>query len=143
MLSENHYRMKVNLKGIRVGNSAQTTAALGANYEWLKGFKTGLDYVYWGRNYSYYKLNDVSSTLTPETTYKQPWMIPAAGVFDFYASYRFKLGDFNCLLNGKIDNVFDQTYIADAADGDDHTWKTAKVFYGFGRTWSMGLKLMF
>ena len=67
----------------------------------------------------------------------------AAGVFDFYASYRFKLGDFNCLLNGKIDNVFDQTYIADAADGDDHTWKTAKVFYGFGRTWSMGLKLMF
>jgi outer membrane cobalamin receptor len=143
LLSPEHYRMKVNLKGIRVGNSAQTTAALGANYEWLKGFKTGLDYVYWGRNYSYYKLNDVSTTLSPETTYKQPWMIPAAGVFDFYASYRFKLGDFNCLLNGKIDNVFDQTYIADAADGDDHTWKTAKVFYGFGRTWSMGLKLMF
>ncbi len=143
LMSEQHYRMKVNLKGIRVGNSAQTTAALGANYEWIKGLKTGLDYVYWGRNYSYYKLNDVSTTLTPETSYEQPWMIPAAGIFDFYTAYRFKMGNFNCVVNGKIDNVFDQTYIADAADGDDHTWKTAKVFYGFGRTWSMGLKLIF
>lgn len=143
MLSPEHYKMTVNMKGVRVGNSAQTSAALGLNYELLKGLKAGLDFVYWDRNYSYYKLSDVSTSLSSETTFSQPWRIPAAGVFDFHANYRFTMGGLNCLLNGTIDNLLDQEYIADATDGSDHTWKTAKVFYGFGRTWTMGLKIMF
>lgn len=142
MMSPQHAKMTVNMKGIRVGNSAQTTAALGASYELLKNFRAGLDYTYWDRNYSYYKISDVSTSVS-DMTFAQPWKIPAAGVFDFHAVYRFKAGDFNCTLNGTVDNVFNQEYISDATDGTDHTWKTAKVFYGFGRTWTVGLKMAF
>lgn len=142
MLSPDHYKMTVNMKGIRVGNSAQTSAALGLNYEVIKGLRAGLDFVYWDRNYSYYRISDVGTSLT-DVSFSQPWRIPAAGVFDFHAVYRFKMGDFNCTLNGTVDNILDQKYIADATDGSDHTWKTAKVYYGFGRTWTLGLKLAF
>ena len=142
MLSANHAKVDVNLEGIRVGNSAQTTAALGANYQILKGFRLGLDANYFGRNYSNFNISSVGTSLAP-ATFAQPWMIPDAVTCDFFASYNFKLGDYNATLNGNIDNLFDSVYIVDATDGADHTWKTATVFYGFGRTWSVSLKLKF
>lgn len=142
VMAEDHDFVKLQMKDVHVGNSAQTSAALGATYELMKGFKTGLDFTFWDRNYAYYKVSDVSTTIS-DVTYQQPWMIPAAGVLDFHATYRFKLGDYNCAINGVVDNLLDQEYIADATDGSDHTWRTAKVFYGFGRTWTVGLKLSF
>jgi len=142
MMSPQHAKMTVNMKGVHVGNSAQTTAALGATYEILKGFRTGLDFTYWDRNYANYKITDVSTSISDQT-FVDPWMIPAAGVLDFHATYKFKLGDYNCTFNGVCDNILGQEYIADATDGSDHTWKTAKVFYGFGRTWTVGLKFAF
>jgi len=142
MMSPEHAKMTVNMKGVHVGNSAQTSAALGATYELMKGFRTGLDFTYWDRNYSNYKISDVSTSISDQT-FVDPWMIPAAGTLDFHATYKFKLGDYNCTVNGVCDNVLGQEYIADATDGADHTWKTAKVFYGFGRTWTVGLKLAF
>ena len=59
------------------------------------------------------------------------------------ANYRFKIGDYDASLVGNIDNIFDAEYISDAYDGVDHDAKTAQVFYGFGRTWSVSLKLKF
>jgi hypothetical protein len=142
LMSPDHEKITLTMKDIRVGGSAQTSAALGATYELMKGFKAGLDFTFWDRNYAYYKVSDVSTTVS-DVTYNQPWRIPAAGVLDFNASYRFMLGDYHCTLNGIVDNLLDQEYIADATDGSDHTWKTAKVFYGFGRTWTLGLKFAF
>jgi outer membrane cobalamin receptor len=142
LMAADHDFIKLQMKGVHVGNSAQTSAALGATYELMKSFRIGLDFTYWDRNYAYYKVSDVSTSIS-NVTYQQPWMIPAAGVLDFHATYRFKLGDYNCTINGVCDNMLDQEYIADATDGSDHTWKTAKVFYGFGRTWTVGLKLAF
>lgn len=142
MLSATHTKIDINLKGIHVGNSAQSTAAIGANYQLLKGFKLGLDANYYGRNYSYYNVSSISSG-TSSTTYSQPWMMPDALLFDFFASYNFKLGNYDASLIGNVDNLFDSEYISDAIDGSDHTWKTAAVFYGFGRTWSASLKLKF
>ena len=113
MLSANHAKVDVNLEGIRVGNSAQTTAALGANYQILKGFRLGLDANYFGRNYSNFNISSVGTSLAP-ATFAQPWMIPDAVTCDFFASYNFKLGDYNATLNGNIDNLFDSVYIVDA-----------------------------
>jgi outer membrane receptor protein involved in Fe transport len=70
-------------------------------------------------------------------------MIPDAMTVDFSANYRFKIGTYDATLTGNIFNLLDQAYITDATDGADHTWKTAQVFYGFGRTWSTTLKIRF
>ncbi len=44
---------------------------------------------------------------------------------------------------GNVNNLFDTWYIADARDGFDHNARTAMVYYGFGRTWTAGLKFNF
>jgi len=139
LMSATHSTVNVNLKGIRVGNSAQTTAALGFNYQILNGFRIGFDGNYFGRNYSSFKINQNVGN----NDFQQPWMIPDAVTVDFSANYRFKMGGFDAFLTGNIFNLLDATYISDAADGTDHTWNTAQVFYGFGRTWSMNLKIKF
>jgi hypothetical protein len=43
MFSADHAFVNLNLKGVKVGNSAQTTFALGAKYNFLKDFSAGLD----------------------------------------------------------------------------------------------------
>jgi hypothetical protein len=142
LLGPTHAKMDVNLKGIHVGNSAQTTAAVGLNYQVLKGIRIGFDGNYFGRNYSYYNVSSIGSSLA-SSTYSQPWMIPDAVTLDFNANYHFKVGEFDASLTGNIENLLDSHYITDAIDGSDHTYKTAAVYYGFGRTWSTTLKIKF
>ena len=139
LMSSDHAKVNVNLQGIHVGNSAQTTAAIGANYQIMKGFRIGLDANYFGRNYSSFKINQNIGN----NDFQQPWMIPDAVTVDFSTNYRFKISTFDAILTGNIFNLLNQEYIADAADGTDHTSKTAQVMYGFGRTWSMNLKIKF
>lgn len=133
-------RVNINIDGIHVGNSAQTTAAVGLKYEMLKGFKVGIDCNYFGRNYANF---NISLSDYKDITYAQPWKMPDATTFDLNMSYRFKLNTFDATLIGNVNNLFDTEYIADATDGSDHSWKTAQVFYGFGRTYSVSLKLKF
>lgn len=138
-----HYKIKVNIGGIHVGNSAQTIAAIGVKYEFLKGFNLGIDANYFGRNYAYYNISSVGTSLTPVTNFSQPWRIPDAMTVDLYANYRFKFGSFDASLTGNIQNLLNAEYITDATDGNDHNAETSSVFYGFGRTYSLTLKIKF
>ena len=145
MDSPNHAVVEMQIGGIHVGNSAQTTAALGAKYELLKGFRIGLDANYFGRNYANFSTTS-AGTLTANKTvipFGQPWEIPDAYTCDFNMSYRFKIGTFDATFIGNMQNVFDAVYITDATDGSNHDWKTSPVFYGFGRTISGTLKIKF
>ena len=142
MQSADHAKIEVNIGGIRVGNSAQTTAALSARYELVKGLRVSVDGNYFGSNYAYYNISSVGSNLNP-LSFEQPWMIPDAVTLDFNASYRFKLGGLDASIIGNINNVLDTEYISDATDGANHDWLTSTVFYGFGRTFSTTLKIKF
>ena len=143
MLSAQHAKINVNLQGIHVGNSAQNTAALGLNYQILKGFRVGFDANYFGKNYSYFSISSVGTSLT-DSDFSQPWMIPDAVTVDFSANYRFKIGTYDATLVGNIFNLLDTQYVTDANDdGIYHTEDKASVFYGFGRTWTMSLKVKF
>lgn len=140
--SPEHVKMNVNLKGIHVGNSAQTTVALGIRYEMLKNFNVGLDGNYFGRNYSYFSINP-AATGYGDLNFTQPWMIPDATVFDLNSSYRFKIGNLDATFIGNIQNLFNVDYITDATSGVNNDWQTSPVFYGFGRTFSATLKIKF
>jgi outer membrane cobalamin receptor len=139
-----HASMKLNLKGVKVGGSAQTTAAIGANIKFTKELKAGLDYTYYARNYADWSFTSSDLEMNGTKTFVDSWQIPEAGVFDFFGSYAFPLGKTRAVLTGNINNVLDQVYIADAYDGASHDWDTAyRVFYGFGRTYSLSLKINF
>lgn len=133
----------INLKDVRVGNSAQTTFALGGQYQFLKGFHVGVDYSHFARNYAKFTPS-LGYNLGAENTYESPWRMPAYGVLDANISYRFPVGKlFGVMISGNLNNVLDKEYIADAEDGKGHDEASAKVFYGFGRTFSLRLKITF
>ncbi len=66
--------------------------------------------------------------------------MPDYGVFDVVIRHGFDFGPFDAELTGRINNIFDTDYITDALDG---TANTALVYYGFGRTFSVGARFNF
>ena len=139
-------KLFLDLDGVRVGGSAQTTASLGATAKISKALRVGFDCVFYGRNYSDWAIesSDLTYNINKTLVYDSPWRIPSAYVCDLNASYRFKIGGVNAILSGVVNNLFDQEYISDATDGSNHDWQTAYgIFYGFGRTYNLKLKLNF
>lgn len=128
------------IKDLKVGDAAQTTIALGVNYELFDGFKLGADYNYYDNLYAQY---DPTGRGDADKAGVQPWKVPAYGLFDANARYNFNIGPFNATLYANIINLFNTEFISDADDGADNDWKTAKVYYGLGRTWSTGLRVNF
>ncbi len=128
------------VKDVNVGNSAQTTAALGLNYRFFKSFKVGVDGNYFGRNFADF---DPTNRTTISSSGVNAWQLPDAYLFDFNASYNFKINGLKSRIFGKVTNVFDTEYITDADDGVEHNWQTSPVYYGFGRTFSIGMKINF
>jgi hypothetical protein len=126
------------LKGIKVGDAAQTTAAVGVDYELFDNFKLTGDYNYYANVYAYFNpLNRQDESGEGV----QPWKLPDYGLFDFGVIYNFPVIGFDATIYGRMNNAFDTEYISDATDGGDAA--SSYVFYGFGRTWSLGLKLRF
>ncbi|WP_347839192.1 TonB-dependent receptor [uncultured Draconibacterium sp.] len=126
------------IKDMKVSDAAQTTAALGMEYQLLpKSFVT-LDYYYFADYFADFSPENVTSEGTP-----QPWKAPDYGLFDFGVRHGFKIGDFDATLIGSVFNVFDTDYIADAINGSENNAETALVWYGFGRTFSASLKIDF
>lgn len=147
--SPDQAKVILNMDGVKVGSSAQTTAALGVTYEVLKGLRVNLDGNFYGRNYADY---DVSTLITgskvgKEIVVAQPWRIPSAYTFDASISYNFKIGNLDATWMGNCNNLLNEHYITDALDNGaktgGHSWQDATVFYGFGRTWSMSMKVKF
>ncbi|MCS6789367.1 MAG: TonB-dependent receptor [Bacteroidia bacterium] len=73
----------------------------------------------------------------------QPWRLPAYTLVDLAAGYEFALSsDTRARIFGNIHNLLDSRYIMTALDGRNHDRATSTFFYGFGRTWNVGLSLI-
>ena len=72
---------------------------------------------------------------------RQALEMPDFGLFDFGFLYKFPIGGLKAMLNARVQNAFDTEYIPDALDAE--TMEEALVYYGFGRTWVIGIKFMF
>lgn len=143
--AEDHAWATINLKGIRVGGSAQTTAALGATVKMNKDLRFGVDWTFEGRNYAYYSLSGQNLSLGKETTVEEPWRVPSGSTFDFNASYRFNLGGLKATLSGNVNNLLDYQYIGKAYNPTSGVAnaETIYCFYNFGRTYNIRLKVNF
>jgi len=105
--SDEHARLLMNTKGVKIGNAAQTTASLDVNYEVLKGLRVFVGGLFNGRNYSEYDIAGLITTSTlngDPVDVAQPWRIPSFFTFDAGISYKFNLGGIdatwtaNCVL---------------------------------------------
>lgn len=146
ILGENHLHATLEQKGVKVSGSAQTTMALGVTFKPFKGFRIGADWTAYFRNYSDISLTSSNlqngKVLKPGT----PWRMPWGNVLDLNASYRFKLGTLDATLYGNVNNLCNYNYVTQSQTplGEVGTWRNAnRVFYSFGRTYSLKLKVNF
>lgn len=134
----------VYMKGLNVGDSPQTTAAIGINYNLTSEFKIGVDYNY----YANFNAEFDPTTLNEQNL--KPWKVPNYSLFDVNAAFRFKFGGFNASLFGNVNNLFDVEYISDAyaqfvgpTGSKVSNSSNSTVYFGTGRTFTTGLKINF
>lgn len=125
------------IAGLKVSDAAQTTAALGFDYELIDKTHFTVDYNYYADLYARYDPNS-RGTVGP-----QAWKAPDYGLFDMSLRHGFKIGDLDATLTGRMNNVFDTQYIADATDGLGSVTATTLVWYGYGRTFNISAKIKF
>lgn len=146
MFAEDHAWSILNQKGRKVGGSAQTTGAIGVTVKPFKGMRIGADWTFSARNYSDYTVSDNDLIPFKEVNVADPWRIPWGNQLDMSASYKFQMAGFEATLFGNVNNLFNYNYVVDAytASGSRGTWENAyRVFYSFGRTYSLRLKIAF
>ena len=148
--SPEHEKAVINMKGIHVGGSAQTTANLGVTFKPFKGFRIGAEYTLYDRNYAYYSLSGSNLSLGKEMNLLEPWRIPTAGSLDMRASYHFQIGGVNATLSGNINNVLNQFYIEKAWNPSTVSENITEVnadnvyfFFSKGTTYNIRLKINF
>lgn len=126
------------IKDTKVGGSPQTTAGLGLDYEFLKDMRLRANGNYYGDFYSDF---DPVSRNSPDAA--EVWKLPNFATLDLGLTYDFDFGGFKTTLNANVYNVTDTQYIANAQNGLNNDARTALVWYGFGRTYTVGAKLNF
>ncbi len=141
----NHLKTTLKQKGVKVGGSAQTTGALSVTFLPFKGFRIGADWTMSARNYSDFYISG-SSLGTKGIDIDSLWEIPWGQQLDLNASYRFNIGGVKATLYGNVYNLFNYNYVMDAETPTDKagSWQNAySVFYSFGRTYSVRMKVYF
>lgn len=148
--SDNHAWAVINMKGVKVGGSAQTTAAIDVTFKPFTGLRIGGGYTFFDRNYAYYSLSGSSLKLGKELYVNNPWRIPSSGYMDLRASYQFYIGNFKATISGQMNNMFNSLFIEKAwnpstVSSSKQTVNSDDVymFYSLGRTWSVRLKVAF
>lgn len=130
------------LDGVKVGDAAQTTFSIGANYEAVKGLRINASYYYAANLYADFDVADDDTFFTDGASALE---LDPYGLVDLGLSYNFTLGGIESTFRVNVNNVLDEIYISEsdtnitAAEDFDRN----RVFYGFGRTWNAGLKFRF
>ena len=142
------------LDGLKVGDAAQLTAALGADFRLTEWLNFDAQYRYADKLYSAFEPSSRLVTAAKPTPSDPAVELPSFGLLDLGAGASFKLNDtqsFKFRVN--VNNVLDTTYIAEsrtnkAADANAaNNWnginKQNEVFFGFGRTWNASVSFIF
>ena len=132
---------KIFIKGLKVGDAAQTTAALGMDAQVLPQIKFGVNANYYGNYNAYFD----PSKITAEGY--QPWEVPSYITLDMNLVYRFKFAGLDASFIGNVYNVLNAEYVGDAYDssptGGATPTNTIGVFYGASRTFMGTFKVKF
>lgn len=130
--------VNVFMGGLKVADAAQTTAALGFDYELMPKTNFTVDYNYFADLYAQFDPNDRGTENGP-----QAWKLPDYGTFDASIRHGFKIGDLDTTITARMNNVFNTEYISDAKDGTGSVAETATVWFGYGRTFNISAKIKF
>lgn len=128
------------LKDLKVGNAPQMSAMLSSTFIPIKKLAVSADFNYYGMHYAEFS----PDTRTDKDDRSQSWKLPNYNTVDININYNIELSNrFNMEAYGNINNLLNTEYISDALDGVDHNIETTTVWYGFAKTWVVGVKFNF
>ncbi len=131
------------IAGLKVGDAAQTTAALGIDYQLMENLKIGADFNYYANYYADFNIDNRTSEGDQNNT---AYEIPAYALFDINMSYSFDIAGLKSSLFGNIYNVGNVEYFSDARDGGRTQTTSSSLgagYYGAGTTWNLALRVKF
>ena len=137
------------LKDAKVGDAAQFTSYVEADYEVIQGLRVDLGYRFVDGLYADYSITDSEFT---QPGNKGALKLPSYGLADLGATYRFELFGSDASFRVNVNNLFDTYYIAESntnihAGDASETWNGVdtrnSVWFGFGRTFNTSLKVRF
>ena len=132
------------LEGVKVGDAAQMTAALGVDYGILENLSVDATYRYADNLYADFDATDV--------TEQGALKLPSFGLMDAGLSFSLPFLENTMNIRLNVNNVFDEVYIAESdtnifAEPGDDTYDgistSNRVFFGFGRTWNASVRFNF
>lgn len=127
-------------KDLHVGNVPQTSAFLSASFVIFDKINIGFDANYYGKFYADFS----PDARTNADDRSESWKMPSYKTVDINASYVQKISNGMSLQwFANINNLFNEEYISDGTDGTSHDEASAVVWYGFGTTWTAGLRINF
>jgi len=137
------------VKDSKVGDAAQTTAYLEANYK-IGMFNFDLGYRYVDNLYADYSINN-SDFLEPDN--RGALKLPSFGLVDLGATINFPFIGNTSSFRVNVNNVFNTLYIAESntnlhlENDTDPNWNGINdenfVWFGFGTTWNATLRIRF
>jgi len=149
----------LNAKGIHVGDAAQFQVGGEIRYEPVRDLYFSGKITYFDKYFanfdpmSYDQSNPSNkANFDAEGNPVDPWKIPAFYLVDFHAGYTFALNDRNRLqVRVNLLNAMDRVYVADADDNsrnigqpwNTHDARSAAVFFGLGRRYTVSATLQF
>jgi len=139
------------LDGVKVGDAAQFTGSLGADYEIIENVRIDGTYRFAENLYADFDASEALN-LEDERSDFEALELPGFGLLDLGASYKLVLGDNSLDFRVNVNNVTDNIYISesdtnDAAEPGDATYNgvntSNRVFFGWGRTWNASVRFNF
>ena len=144
------------LDGLKVGDAAQFTAALGADFRLTDWLNFDAQYRYADNLYSAFEPGDRLLKATDPATKVLPEAVklPSYGLLDLGAGAKWNINATQAFkFRVNVNNVLDKVYIAESrtnkpADANEaNNWKginkANEVFFGFGRTWNASVTFNF
>ncbi|WP_017730663.1 TonB-dependent receptor [Nafulsella turpanensis] len=131
------------LDNVKVGNAAQTTASLGANYTFFDRLKVYATYFYAADLYADFNVAEDDIFLSEGG---QAVKVPAYGLVDAGLNYSFEFSGMDFSWSANVNNVFNTEYIAELStnyQGEGVEIGDNLGYFGFGRTWSTTLRVGF
>ncbi|HMR15392.1 MAG TPA: TonB-dependent receptor [Mariniflexile sp.] len=140
------------IDGVKVGEAAQFTAGINADYEIFPRLKIGAN---WNQYDNLYGAAAFGSNEFKTENNRGSIKLPSYDTVDTGISYKMLLGenDQNSLqIRLNVNNVFDEVYIENSRDNihvdtGDVAWKGVNVnngvWFGYGRTWNLSMRYNF
>jgi hypothetical protein len=149
----------INAKGLHVGDAAQFQVGGEIRYEPIHDLYISGNITYFNKYYSNFDpmSYDAANPANKPNFDEQgnpvdPWKIPAYSLIDIHAGYAYKLSKkYKLQLRASVLNLFNAVYVSDADDNsknigqsfNNHDARSAAVFFGLGRRYTISVALLF